>query len=161
MSLKESLGPHLPYLRRYARALTGSQDSGDAYIRASLAALAQDPTGIDKSIAPRVELYRYFHAIWTGTGAKLETAPARAVTYEARLQALAPVQRQAFLLSTVEGFDRESVAYILGAITVQVDTWSPRPTAISKTSSRRASSSSRTSRSSRSTSRSMVARPRP
>jgi CheY-like chemotaxis protein len=121
MSLKELLGPHLPYLRRYARALTGRQESGDAYIRASLAALAQDPTGIDKSIAPRVELYRYFHAIWTGTGAQLETAPARALTYEARLQALAPVQRQAFLLSTVEGFDRDSVAYILGIDTGQVD----------------------------------------
>ena len=40
MSLVEQFGPHLPFLRRYARALTGSQESGDSYIRASLTALA-------------------------------------------------------------------------------------------------------------------------
>ena len=40
MSLVERFAPHLPCLRRYARALTGSQESGDAYVRASLAALA-------------------------------------------------------------------------------------------------------------------------
>ncbi|MET0183364.1 MAG: response regulator, partial [Caulobacterales bacterium] len=36
MSLASSLGPHLPYLRRYARALTGSQRSGDSYVAAAL-----------------------------------------------------------------------------------------------------------------------------
>ena len=40
MSLVEQLGPHLPYLRRYARALTGTQKSGDQYVKASLQALA-------------------------------------------------------------------------------------------------------------------------
>ncbi len=36
MSLAESIAPHLPYLRRFARALTGSQESGDAYVVAVL-----------------------------------------------------------------------------------------------------------------------------
>ncbi len=36
MSMTETLAPHLPYLRRYARALTGSQASGDAHVRAAL-----------------------------------------------------------------------------------------------------------------------------
>ena len=40
MSLLEQLAPHLPYLRRYARALTGDQRSGDHYVRAALEALA-------------------------------------------------------------------------------------------------------------------------
>jgi hypothetical protein len=32
-SLKHQIVQHLPYLRRYARALTGSQTVGDEYIR--------------------------------------------------------------------------------------------------------------------------------
>ena len=40
MGLLERLAPHLPYMRRYARALTGEQSAGDAYVRASLEALA-------------------------------------------------------------------------------------------------------------------------
>ena len=47
MSLVQTLAPHLPFLRRYARALTGSQESGDEYIRASLEALAASPEKID------------------------------------------------------------------------------------------------------------------
>ena len=39
MSMTQTLAPHLPYLRRYARALTGSQASGDAHVRAALPAL--------------------------------------------------------------------------------------------------------------------------
>src|SRR5476649_2092014 len=39
MSMTQVLAPHLPYLRRYARALTGSQRSGDAHVRAALTAL--------------------------------------------------------------------------------------------------------------------------
>ena len=39
MSMTQTLAPHLPYLRRYARALTGSQASGDAHVRAALQAL--------------------------------------------------------------------------------------------------------------------------
>ena len=35
MSMSQTLAPHLPYLRRYARALTGSQTSGDAHVRAA------------------------------------------------------------------------------------------------------------------------------
>ena len=36
MSLGQELAPHLPFLRRYARALTGSQAHGDAFVRATL-----------------------------------------------------------------------------------------------------------------------------
>ena len=39
MSMTQTLAPHLPYLRRYARALTGSQAIGDAHVRAALQAL--------------------------------------------------------------------------------------------------------------------------
>src|SRR5919112_6002112 len=43
MSLGQELAPHLPFLRRYARALTGSQAHGDAFVRAALEAIVAEP----------------------------------------------------------------------------------------------------------------------
>ena len=36
MSLSTRIAPHLAYLRRFSRAVTGSQTSGDAYVAATL-----------------------------------------------------------------------------------------------------------------------------
>src|SRR5262245_6024169 len=55
---------YLPFLRRYARALTGSQASGDAYVAATLEALIADPTVLEDPRGPRVALYRSFTKIW-------------------------------------------------------------------------------------------------
>lgn len=121
MSFVQEFGPHLPLLRRYARALTGRQESGDAYVRASLAALAQDPDRVDHDLPAKIALFRFFHVIWDGTGGQLDPAtgaPASAgnvvVTADERLQALAPVHRQAFLLTALEGFTKAEAATILG-----------------------------------------------
>ncbi len=43
MSLGQDLAPHLPFLRRYARALTGTQKHGDAYVRQALEAIVAAP----------------------------------------------------------------------------------------------------------------------
>ena len=72
MSLLSKLAPHLPYVRRYARALTGDQTAGDQYVRVTLEALAAGERSLDSDITPRVALYRVFHSIWCVTGAKLE-----------------------------------------------------------------------------------------
>ena len=74
MSLVDQLGPHLPFLRRYARALTGDQSSGDNYVKAALQALAAGEAEL-ANLPPRVALYRLFHVIWEATGAQLESAP--------------------------------------------------------------------------------------
>ena len=111
MSFVAQFGPHLPYLRRYSRALTGSQESGDSYVRAALTALAENPSSIDSGLAPTLALYKYFHAIWGGTGAQLDTPETQA---DARLRNLTPISRQAFLLSSLEGFAIGDVAVILG-----------------------------------------------
>lgn len=114
MNLIAQFGPHLPFLRRYARALTGSQESGDAYIRACLEALSQDPGLLVEASSSRVTLYRFFHAIWSTTGARLEGAPPKSTSApEAHLRALAPIERQAFLLTTLEGFSRAEACEIL------------------------------------------------
>ncbi|MEE2878433.1 MAG: response regulator [Pseudomonadota bacterium] len=121
MSLVENFGPHLPYLRRYARALTGSQESGDSYIRASLTALAEDPSQVSEELPPRQALYRFFHAIWGTTGARLERPDDGSLSPDTRLQALAPIERQAFLLTALEGFQVAEAAVILDTTPDEVE----------------------------------------
>ena len=60
--LSETIAAHLPYLRRYARALTGSQATGDNYAVATLEAVVQDRSIFDGTLAPRVALFKAFHA---------------------------------------------------------------------------------------------------
>ena len=55
---------HLPFLRRYARALTGNQASGDAYVAAAVESLIASPKMLDSSGNKRVALYRLFTKIW-------------------------------------------------------------------------------------------------
>jgi hypothetical protein len=64
VSKSQIVARHLPFLRRYARALTGSQSSGDAYVTAVLEALLEDPDNLPESEDPRVGLYRTFTKIW-------------------------------------------------------------------------------------------------
>ncbi|MGA0603698.1 response regulator [Caulobacter sp. KR2-114] len=117
MSLLAKLAPHLPYIRRYARALTGSQTTGDNYVRVALEAIATGERSLDEGVSPRVALYRVFHAIWCGTGANLEVPTEDApVSGDAagRLMRMAPRSRQAFLLTALEGFTPSEAATILG-----------------------------------------------
>lgn len=117
MSFVEQLGPHLPYLRRYARALTGAQSSGDQYVKASLQALASGDTELE-DLPPRVALYKLFQVIWGATGAKLDTPPTEsgdAITQ--RVLRIPPRHRQAFLLTALEGFTLDEAAQILGEST--------------------------------------------
>jgi CheY-like chemotaxis protein len=117
VSLLARLSPHLPYVRRYARALTGDQTTGDAYVRATLEALAAGDKELDASTTPRVALYQVFHAIWDSAGAKLESredAPRGAEVAVRRLMRIAPRSRQAFLLTALEGFTPSESAHILG-----------------------------------------------
>ena len=114
MSMTATLGPHLPYLRRYARALTGSQTSGDAYVRASLEALLEGNAELAKDVPPRIALYRLFHVLWSSSGKYEPAAPAGGHGgVEGRLQSLLPTNREALLLTAVEGFTVPEVAKIL------------------------------------------------
>src|SRR4029079_17569970 len=116
MALSESLAPHLPYLRRYARALTGSPTSGDAYVRAALTALLAGQSELVAYLAPRVALYRLFHVIWASTESPTgHEAPAAAdhLTPEERLHSLTASGRAALLLTAVEGFSLTEAGQIL------------------------------------------------
>lgn len=116
MSLSTTLAPLLPLLRRYARALTGSQSSGDAYVAATLEALIQDRSVLDADLPPRVGLYRAFHAIWSSSlvEPKPESESGLAARAQKRLASLTPLRRQALLLTTLEGFSVSDAALIIG-----------------------------------------------
>ena len=119
MSLLARLAPHLPYVRRYARALTGDQNTGDHYVRTALEALAAGERVLESNLTPRVALYQVFHAIWLSTGAQLEAPADDGVSgsddASGRLMRIAPRSRQAFLLTALEGFTPSEAAQILGA----------------------------------------------
>ena len=117
MSLLARLAPHLPYVRRYARALTGDQATGDNYVRVALEALAAGEQQLSPDMTPRVALYHVFHAIWSSTGARLEDESGVEARDDAsrRLLRIAPRSRQAFLLTALEGFTPSEAAQILSA----------------------------------------------
>ncbi len=114
MSRSQLVAEHLPLLRRYARALTGSQASGDAYVAAMLEALLQDSTLLEEKLGPRVGLFRLFTRIWNSVSLNegAEKVPAQAAS-EQRLSSLTAPTRQAFLLLSLEGFSEEEVAHVL------------------------------------------------
>jgi len=115
MSISSLIGPQIPLLRRYARALSGSQDSGDAYVAALLETLIADPSLFDRTADPREETYRLFSRIWNAVPLNGEGGAglASASLPDRRLDAITPLPRQAFLLTAVEGFDPERATRIL------------------------------------------------
>lgn len=115
MSISKEIAAHLPYLRRFARALSGSQQSGDAYVVATLEALIADPTIFPRDMPGRHALYRVFLALWSTTSQRSLPVPdtVRQTSAERNLETLTPRPRQAFLLCAVEGFSIDEVARIL------------------------------------------------
>lgn len=114
MSLVEKFAPHLPYLRRFSRALTGSQSAGDAYVRSALEALVAGDTTISNDLTPKLSLFQMFLGIWNSTGAQLETDPQDSgATASDKVRRLAPVSRQAFLLSSLEGMTGDEIAKVM------------------------------------------------
>jgi len=101
-------------LRRYARALTGNQASGDSYVAATLEALIADRGVIEDPRGPRVALYRLFTKIWNSVSVNGAATPGEGgLPGEQKLANITPLPRQAFLLVALEGFSEEEVAFIL------------------------------------------------
>ncbi len=113
-AMKAALSPHLAQLRRYGRALTGSQRRGDDAVRALLEALLADPMLFQEDNASVVELFRLFHLFcWQDAGAPQPRAGLQAIG-EGLLAELPRMRRGALLLTAVEGFSVQQVAQILG-----------------------------------------------
>ncbi|RCS23742.1 response regulator [Phyllobacterium salinisoli] len=117
MSLSTRIAPHLPYLRRFSRAVTGSQTSGDAYVAATLEALIADVSIFPQTSTDRIGLYRLFSTMFESTTIRVPE-PTSEFAWEthaaANLSMVAPRARQAFLLVSVEGFTEQEAAEVLG-----------------------------------------------
>ena len=114
MSTSQAVLQHLPSLRRYARALTGSQASGDAYVVATVESLIASPKILESASNTRVGLYRLFTKIWNSVPVN-GTAEASEIVLppEQHLTQITPRPRQAFLLVALEGFSEEDAAEVL------------------------------------------------
>lgn len=125
MSLGQKIAPHLPFLRRYARALTGSQQHGDNYVRAALEAIVEAPDDFPQDVDVRVGLYRTFQAIWNSTHydelAETDSELEREAVANARLARITPLSRQALLLTAMEGFTVQDTAYLIETSAEEVD----------------------------------------
>ncbi len=114
MSISALIAPQLPLLRRYARALSGSQASGDAHVVAMLESLLAAPDSFDRSVDPRIATYRLFSSIWNANPMNEFAEPSGVDAPERRIEAITPLPRQAFLLTAVEGFSARDAGSILG-----------------------------------------------
>ena len=114
MPKSQLVAQHVPYLRRYARALTGNQASGDSYVSATLEALVREPDLIDMTTHPRVALFQVFSKIWNSIEVNdVADCVVNLIPAERHLSQITAKPRQAFLLVSVEGFSEEDAATIL------------------------------------------------
>jgi CheY-like chemotaxis protein len=124
MSISEVIAPQLPYLRRFARVLSGSQGSGDAYVVAMLEALAAEPAMFPTDLEPRVATYQTFLKVWNSVRINHQKAEAptseRLAAADRKLETITPRARQAFLLMAVEEFSTTDTARILEVDEAQV-----------------------------------------
>jgi CheY-like chemotaxis protein len=110
----QTISQHVPFLRRYARALSGSQAFGDAYVAATLEAAIADGSALGDDAGLRVALYRLFSKTWNTLSLDGACRDAElSDPGERKLANVTPLPRQAFLLTSLEGFDELEAARIL------------------------------------------------
>lgn len=120
MSLSAQVANNLPFLRRYARALCGSQTTGDAFVHATLEAILADKA-LQASLSDgRVPLYNVFNKVWSSAYLDAKSATSNETASGAhesavreRLGTITPLNRQALLLTTLEDFSISEAAQIL------------------------------------------------
>lgn len=115
MSMSLQIAKELPFLRRYARALTGAQQTGDRYAAATLEAILQDRSLLNDSASPKTALFRAFHSVWQTTGAPVGSDPGNGIEARAQdlLSRLTPNTREALLLRALEDFSYPAIAEII------------------------------------------------
>jgi CheY-like chemotaxis protein/DNA-directed RNA polymerase specialized sigma24 family protein len=125
MTLSKSISAVLPQLRRYARALTGSQAEGDGLIAFMLEILIEDPSRLAADLPVKAALYRLF--LDTYNARSSEHAPDATAREEPvqiadrRLSQLSPRPRQAYLLRALEGFGLDDAAAALNSSAEEVN----------------------------------------
>ena len=125
MSLGQQVAAHLPFLRRYARALTGSQSTGDAFVRATLEAALADEELKRSLEGGRIPLYRTFNKVWSSAYLEVDKrgdgASEHEIGAQSSLDTITPLNRQALLLTTLEDFSAAQAAQIMDIETSEVE----------------------------------------
>ena len=113
-SISDKLGANIPYLRRFSRAMTGSQHTGDTFAAAALEVILADRSVLD-GYDIKTGLFKVLYGIWSSAGAPVEEGEngARAKAQK-RLSTLTNNSREALLLHTIEGFSFKEVSQIIG-----------------------------------------------
>jgi RNA polymerase sigma-70 factor, ECF subfamily len=131
----DAIEAEIPYLRRYARGLTGRADTADDFVQDTLERVIkrfdqfQAGTNLRAwmfAILHNVHCDQYRRAARRGTEVPIENAPDRVSTrseqadqlylrdFKRAFQRLSYPHRQVLLLGGVEGLDYEQIAEILG-----------------------------------------------
>jgi CheY-like chemotaxis protein len=112
----ESMVRVLPYLRRYTRALTGTQERGDRYVRQFLEVVLADPELVSGEGDAKLETFKAFHQVCEGLEPAAE--PSDELDGDGdlvrQIASLPALDRQILLLVSLEGFSVASAAEILG-----------------------------------------------
>lgn len=118
MAQTDSLVHELPSLRRFARALCGTQKQGDELVSATLQQISENPQVLREGSSIRVQLFKAFNELWTRTiGGDFLVEQLTLIEQggvDQSLAAITPLPRQAFLLTALERFDESQVGEILG-----------------------------------------------
>ena len=110
----DMIAANLPFLRRYARALTGSQDTGDRYAEATLEAILLDDTDFARNADAKVSLFGAFHLVWSSAGAPLGNPDSHlSASAQSHMANLTANSREALLLHAIEGFLHSEIATIM------------------------------------------------
>ncbi len=114
--LSEAISSTLPFLRRYARAVTGSQKQGDEWVRLCAEVILRQPEVVGEAPNTKLGIFALFHRLrqpFGGLDAGGESGSVSGRLKES-LTEMAPQQRQVLLLTVLEGFTVADAAHILG-----------------------------------------------
>lgn len=108
MPRSAEIAAQLPFMRRYARALTGCQRLGDGLVEGALGRIVADPDQLDRAGSARLALFAALHG-------EIAAAPDTAGDSSSRLIAIPQAQRQLLLLTALENFTIADAAAVTGA----------------------------------------------
>ena len=109
----ERIASALPTLRRFARAVTGNQRSGDAYVATTLETIIADPALVRDGPGAKVDVYRTLLRLVNSIPINGDGDTIASSAGEERILQLPSLARQAFLLSAVEDLGSNQISDVL------------------------------------------------
>lgn len=131
MTATQRIIAELPFLRRYARAILGAQQPGDAVVKAALTSIMAEPAGdsrgtISAETYTRIDLFRSLQDHLEQT-VQAQREGRRMVVNEnivdEHLRTLSSKPRRALLLSVLEGFRAPEIAQVMRTDGDTVERW--------------------------------------